>query len=126
MDEIMKEVHLAFKIVCVMGLFTAMSAITSLAGAVEPHNMTTKELLFACNSPHDSNDYPVCLVFMGGFSAGATATLKKKPWCEPTSLTEGEEILAFVREMQTYPQLIKEPLPIAVGAALVTAYPCRK
>jgi hypothetical protein len=94
------------------------------ARSVEPHNMTAKELLFACSSAHDSNDYPVCLVFMNGFDAGAKATLATVPWCLPPDLTMEESILAFVRVMHTHPQLLTEKLSIAVGAALVTAYPC--
>jgi len=97
---------------------------TSIAKAVEPHDMTAKELLFACTSAHETNDYPVCVVFMAGFEAGAKATLARVPWCPPPHITLEEEILAFVRVMRTYPRLLKETLPIAVGAAMVTAYPC--
>jgi len=86
--------------------------------------MTAKELLFACTSAHDSNDYPVCLVFMTGFGAGAVATLAQKPWCLPPNTTLDEVILAFVRVMRTHPQLLDEPLSVATGAAMVTAYPC--
>lgn len=108
----------------VLGAVVFVNSIQS-AIAVEPHQMTASELLFACSSKHDSNDYPVCLVFMAGFAAGADATLSEQPWCKPVNLTAGEEILAVVRELRTYPTLTKLPLAQAVGAALVSAYPCR-
>lgn len=98
----------------------------SAANAVEGHDMTAKELLFACTSAHELNDYPVCLVFMAGFHAGAMATLARKPWCEPPNMTFEEEILDFVRVMRTYPQLLELPLWKAIGAAMVTAYPCHR
>ena len=110
----------------VLALLALIFAISfgPAARSVEPHDMTAKELLFACSSLHDSNDYPVCLVFMSGFDAGAKATLATVPWCLPANLTMEESILAFVRVMHTHPQLLNEKLSIAVGAALVTAYPC--
>jgi hypothetical protein len=113
-----------FRLLLTLGVFLPAISESNIAGAVEPHDMTAKELLFACSSAHESNDYPVCLVFMTGFVAGARATLKTLPWCAPPNLTLEEEIPAFVRVMRTYPQLLSEPLPTAVGAALVTAYPC--
>ena len=91
-----------------------------------PHEMTAKELLLACTASHKSNDYPVCLVFMGGYDAGAKATLAKVPWCRPPNLTVEEEILALVRIFRTHPQLLQESISTAVGAALVTAYPCHE
>ena len=112
------------RFILIIMVCVASALISKTAMSVEPHDMTAKELLFACSSTHDSNDYPVCLVFMTGFIAGARATLQTLPWCTPPNLTLKEEIPAFVRIMRTYPELLNQPLPTAVGAALVSAYPC--
>lgn len=101
-----------------------VAASSSSEVAAQGREMSARELLFACTSAPDSNDHPVCLVFMSGFQAGAAATLTEKPWCPPADLTYSDIVAAFVRQMKAYPQLLDERLPIAIGAALVNAYPC--
>jgi hypothetical protein len=93
--------------------------------SVVPHDMTVKKLLTACSSAHNTPDYPVCLLFMAGFDAGAAATLAPTPWCRPQNLTVEDEILKLVRVLRTRSQLLDEPVWTAVGAAMATAYPCQ-
>jgi hypothetical protein len=88
------------------------------------HELTARELLSACTASQDSTHYAVCVLFIYGFNSGADATLAEKPWCRPQNLTVKEEILALIRVWHTYPQLLEEPISTAVGAAMVTAYPC--
>lgn len=102
----------------------AVALLAATANSADGRDMTTKELLFACTSAASSNDYPVCLVFMTGFQAGVRATLAKEPWCAPSNTTFQDAILAFVQQMKNHPQLLELPVWQAVGAAMVTAYPC--